>query len=188
MSRVTELLRRWNRGEQEAAAEVLPLVYDELHRIACHLFLGERNDHTLQATAVVHEAYVQLIEQNGIQWQNRAQFLGFAAHLMRRVLVDYSRNRNTDKRGGRRRRTTLIEARQVVAQNPPEVLAVDEVLRRLATLDEQMAKIVELRFFGGLTIDESADYLGISAASVSRQWRRAKAWLYDALREEAETY
>ena len=182
MARVTELLQRWSHGDQEAASEALPLVYEELRRIALRLFLAERDDHTLQATAVVHEAYVQLIELNGIEWENRVQFLGFAAHVMRRVLVDYSRSHNTDKRGGRRRRTTLVEAQRVVPPEMAEVLAVDEVLRRLSGVDRQMAEIVVLRFFGGLTIDETAQYLGVSAASVSRRWRRAKAWLYDALR------
>ncbi|MCP3964648.1 MAG: sigma-70 family RNA polymerase sigma factor [bacterium] len=180
-STVTELLQAWNSGDQDAATAMLPLVYDELRAIARGYFRHERRDHTLEATAIVHEAYVKLVEQNGVEWQNRAHFIGLAAHVMRRVLVDYARERNTAKRGGKVPRVTLIEADAVTHGRTPDMIALDTALTELAEIDPQKAQIVELKFFGGLTIEETAQYLGISSPTVVRQWRRAKAWLYRQL-------
>ena len=182
---LTEMLRRWSDGDDSLAEEVLPLVYDQLHRIARRYFRRERPGHTLQATAVVHEAYLQLVEQNGIQWQNRAHFVGRVAHMMRRVLVDHARERGAAKRGGGQVRVTLSELGEDLGGRPPDLVALDDSLRSLEVLDPQKAAIVELRFFGGLTIEETAHCLRISTATVTRQWRRAKAWLLRELSPRA---
>ncbi len=179
-SEITNLLRDWNAGDQGAAEEVLPLVYDELRSIAASYFHRERMGHTLQATAVVHEAYVRLIEDSGIEWQNRAHFIGRIAHMMRHILVDHARERLAAKRGGKARRVTLIEAEKA-AGRPPDLLELDEALSDLARLDPQKASIVELRFFGGLTIPEVAEVFETSPSTVFRQWRQAKTWLYRQL-------
>ncbi len=179
-SEITDLLRDWNAGDAGAAEEVLPLVYDELRRIAASYFHRERRGHTLQATAVVHEAYVRLIEDGGVEWQNRAHFIGRVAHMMRHILVDHARERLADKRGGKVRRVTLVEAERA-ADRPPDLLALDEALSDLAKLDPRKASIVELRFFGGLTIPEVAEVFETSPSTVFRQWRQAKTWLYRQL-------
>jgi RNA polymerase sigma factor (TIGR02999 family) len=178
---VTQLLGRWSLGERAAAEQVLPLVYDELRRIAVRQLRRERQDHTLQATAIVHEAYLRLSEARGLQWPSRAHFFAFAAHLIRRVLVDYARNRNRDKRGGRLERITLCEVADLALERSPDLVALDEALSSLEAFDARKAAVVELRFFAGLTLEETSEQLGISPETVSREWRRAKAWLYSAL-------
>ncbi len=181
---VTELLADWSSGDRDAAARVLPLVYDEMRRIAAAYFRRERRDHTLQATALVHEAYVQLVEQSGIEWRSRSHFIGLAANVMRRVLVEHARRRGAVKRGGAAQAFTLLEADAVWTERSPDLLALDQALSELAEFDPQKAQVVELKFFGGLTIDETADYLGVSTPTVVRQWRRARLWLYTRLFEE----
>ncbi len=179
---ITDLLRSWNAGDPEAAAAVMPLVYEELHRIASGYFRRERRGHTLQATAIVHEAYLRLIEQNGVEWQSRTHFVGTLAHMMRRILVDHARYRAMTKRGGQARQATLAEAEALALPCPPDLLRLDDALNDLAKLDERKAAIVELRFFGGLTIEETADFLDVSVNTVGRHWRRAKAWLFGQLK------
>jgi RNA polymerase sigma factor (TIGR02999 family) len=178
---LTDLLDLWSNGSREAADRALALVYQDLRQTARRLFRRERSAHTLEATAVVHEAFARLVEQDGIRWQNRAHFFGFFAHVMRRVLVDYARERNTGKRGGRREKVTLTESGLLALDRPPDLLALDEALTRLGELDRQKAEIVELRFFGGCSIEETAASLRVSPATVNRQWRRARAWLFREL-------
>ncbi len=183
---VTDLLRKWNAGDPEALDKAIPLVYDELHRIAEVYFRRERAGHTLQATALVHEACLRLIEGDGIEWQNRSQFVGVVARVMRRVLVDHARRRARSKRGGRVQRVTLAEAAELPAETSPDLLALDDALEDLKKIDRQKAGVVELRFFGGMSIDEIARCLGISASTVNREWARAKIWLYRRLKKGAE--
>ncbi len=180
---ITDLLRSWSAGDPAAGEAVMPLVYQELRRIATAYARGERADHTLQATAIVHEAYVRLIEHNGIEWQSRSHFIGTVAHMMRRVLVDHARYRAASKRGGRIRHVTLAEAEALALKRAPDLLQLDDALDHLTKLDSRKAAIVELRFFGGLTTSEIADFLDISVNTVARDWRRAKAWLYGELRD-----
>jgi RNA polymerase sigma-70 factor (ECF subfamily) len=181
---ITVLLERWSAGDREAAARVMPHVYPELRRIARRLWHGERRDHTLQPTALVHEAYLDLVETRGVRWRNRSEFLGFAAHLMRRILVLHSRRHDALKRGGRATRIRLKEAKTLGVVRAPDLIDLDWALDDLAGHDRQKAQIVELRIFGGLTIWETAEVLGVSASTVNRQWRRAIAWLNDALHPE----
>jgi RNA polymerase sigma factor (TIGR02999 family) len=181
MRMVTQLLQRWSQGDPEAAKEVLPLVYEELRRIALKQLRSERGNHTLEATAVVHEAYLRLNGQHGFQWPSRAHFFAFAAHLIRRVLVDHARSRNRAKRGGLLEKVTLSEAAQLALPKSLDLLALDDALSSLEAVDPRKATVVELRFFAGLTLEETAEQLGISTETVSREWRRAKAWLYKEL-------
>ncbi len=181
---VTELLEAWNAGDPMAADRVLPLVYDELRSIARGYFHRERRGHTLQATAIVHEAYVRLIKDSGIEWRSRTHFVGLAARLMRRVLVDHARQHGAAKRGGKERKVTLVEADALAMGRTPDLLALDDALAALAQLDGLKASIVELRFFGGLTFAETAAYLEIAPATVVRHWDRARAWLYRQLSED----
>jgi RNA polymerase sigma-70 factor (ECF subfamily) len=174
---VTMLLKRWSRGDREAEAEVLPLLYDELKKIAVSQFRRERGEHTLQATALVHEAYLRLGEQRGLEWRHRSQFYAVAAHVMRQVLVDHARGRNRAKRGAGEQRVTLSEAAEVAAGRPPDLLALDDALTQLAAVDPRKGTVVELRYFGGFSIEETAAHLGISVETVGREWRRAKAFL-----------
>jgi RNA polymerase sigma factor (TIGR02999 family) len=176
---VTERLQRWTAGDRRAEAQVLPLVYEELQRIARRQFRRERRNHTLEPTAVVHEAFLRLRSVHGLHFQSRAQFFAFAAHLIRRILVDHARQRDRAKRGGGAPKATLAEAVDLAAARPPDLVALDDALSTLASLDPRRAAVVELRFFGGLTIEETAAQLGISCETVSREWRRAKAWLYE---------
>lgn len=178
---VTELLRVWATGVPEAGDHVVQILYDELKRIAARELGRERPEHTLQPTALVHEAYLRLREVHGVVWEDRNRFLGFAAHLMRRILVEQARRKATAKRGGSSHRVTVVEAALVGTDRPPDVLAVDEALSTLSRLDSRKAAVVELRFFGGLTAEETARVLGLSAETVGREWRRAKAWLYREL-------
>lgn len=176
-ARITQLLIEWNEGRREALEDLLPLVYGELRRLAARRLRRERGDHTLQPTALVHEAYVRLVDQRRVRWQNRAHFYGIAAQIMRRILVDRARARGAGKRGAGWQRVTLVDDKTPAVSADIEVLALDEALRRLAAFDPQQERIVELRYFGGLTIDEAAEVIGISTATVKREWAIAKAWL-----------
>ena len=175
---VTQLLVEWGGGDRAALDRLLPLVFDELRRLAASYLRRERAGHTLQPTALVNEAYLRLIDQEGAQWQNRAPFFGIAANLMRQILVDHARQRSADKRGGSQlQRLSLTQAERLVKQEELDVLALNEALERLAEFDPQQARIVELKFFGGLTIEETAEVLGVSHATVEREWKLARAWL-----------
>lgn len=179
--RITHLLAQWSSGDQEAAERVLPLVYEELRGIALRQLRQERGAHTLQATAIVHEAYLRLNGQAGLEWPSRSHFFAFAAHLIRRILVDYARHRNRSKRGGLQQKVTLLEAADLALEKSPDLVALDEALSDLEKIDPRKAAVVELKFFAGLTIEEIAAHLAVSPETVSREWRRAKAWLYGAL-------
>ena len=163
----------------------MPLVYDELRRLAHHYLRQERSDHTLQSTALVHEAYLRLAGQNPPQWQNRAHFFGIAAHIMRQILVEYARARGTAKRGGNTCRVTLDESIALPQQMNVDVVELDRALTGLTELDEQQGRIVELRFFAGLTIEDTSEVLGISPATVKRDWVTARAWLFRAMTGES---
>jgi RNA polymerase sigma factor (TIGR02999 family) len=175
---VTQLLIGWSEGDQEALDKLLPLVYQELKRMADRYLRRERSDHTLQATALVHEAYLKLIDQRSVHWQNRAHFFGIAAQAMRRILVDHARDRQANKRGGGGVKLSLDDELELSNKRASELIALDDALSTLAEMDPQKSRIVELRFFGGLSIEETAEVLGIGTATVIRQWRLAKAWLY----------
>jgi RNA polymerase sigma factor (TIGR02999 family) len=175
---VTALLLSWSGGEQAAADRLIPVVYEELHRQAARAMRREGSSHTLQATALVHEAYLRLVDQRRVQWRNRAHFFGIAAEVMRRVLVDHARARDAAKRGGGAQRLTLGDALGVASEGgDADVLALHEALERLALMDPDQARLVELRYFGGLNIEESAEALGVSPATVKREWAVARAWL-----------
>jgi RNA polymerase sigma factor (TIGR02999 family) len=179
---VTQLLVAWSGGDQAALEELTPLVYGELRRLAHHYISRERPGHTLQTSALVNEAYVRLVEQKEVDWQCRAHFYGIAARLMRQVLVDYARRRGYAKRGGEARRVLLDEALVVSDERAAEVVALDEALEGLAKLDPRQSQIVELRFFGGLSIEETAEVLGVSPGTVMADWTVAKAWLRRAIK------
>ena len=180
---VTQLLAQWTDGDARALDALIPLVYDELRRLARSYLRRERSDHTLQTTALVHEAYLRLVDQNA-SWQNRAHFFGIAAQMMRRILVDHARGHHAARRGEGVCKMTLNEEIVGVAHRDIDVIAVDEALTRLAELDAQQSRIVELRFFAGLSIADTSEVLKISPATVKRDWAMAKAWLY---REMAKT-
>jgi len=180
--RVTQLLLEVSEGNRTAVEELLPLIYDELRRLAGGYLRRERANHTLQATALVHEAYMKMVDQTRVQWQNRAHFFGVAANLMRRILVDHARTHGAQKRGSGVEKLSLEEGLMASADRAAEVVAVDDALGTLAKVDPLKSRIVELRFFGGLTSEESAEVLNISVATVNRQWRMAKAWLYGQLK------
>jgi RNA polymerase sigma-70 factor, ECF subfamily len=175
---VTQLLADLQDGRPDSASQLIPLVYDELHRLAHRHMRDERPDHTLQATALVHEAYVRLVNQPQRTWQNRAHFIAVAAQVMRRILVDYARARRTSKRGGAPQRVPLEEPLLFTEEQSDDLVSLDEALARLAQFDERQSRIVELRFFGGLTVDETAEVLGISSKTVKRDWSVARAWLH----------
>ena len=175
---ITEILQAWSDGRREAMDAIVPLVYDELRRQARRFLRRERAGHTLQTTALIHEAYLRLIDQRDVNWQNRAHFFGIAAQAMRRILVDYARERHREKRGGAAENLPLDEARLVVSEERSiDLVALDEALTRLAKFDGQQARVVELRYFSGLSIEETAEVLKISTATVKRDWNMAKAWL-----------
>ena len=177
-SEVTNLLLAWGKGEPQAAEQLLPVIYDELHRQAARAMRRENIGHTLQATALVHEAYMRLVDQDRVVWRNRAQFFGIAAQLMRRILVDHARGRLADKRGAGVQHVTLGDAANAVDKGGDlDVLALHEALERLAQIDERQSRVVELRYFGGMNIDETAEALDISPATVKREWTMARAWL-----------
>ena len=175
---VTRLLLDWSNGNQAALNKLMPLVYDELRRLAHHYMSRERPGHTLQATALVNQAYLRLVEQKNVHWQNRAQFFAIAAQLMRRILVDHARSHQYAKRGGGARKVSLDEAAVVSQERAADVVALDDALVGLAAIDPQQSRIVELRFFGGLTVEETAEVLKLSPATIKREWSTAKAWLY----------
>ena len=177
-SGITQLLTRWGNGDQTALEKLMPMVYSELRRLANNYLRRERRNHTLQPTALVNEAYLKLVDQKNARWQNRAQFYGIAAQLMRRILVDHARQHNAVKRGGSDQQRLSITNAAVLATKPDlDVLALHEALEELATLDPQQERIVELKFFGGLSIEETAEVLGIGHATVERDWKMARAWL-----------
>lgn len=179
---ITELLKAWSNGDQCARDQVMLVVYEELHRMAHRHMRKERPGHTLQTSALVHEAYVRLVDQSKVEWQNRAHFYGTAAQMMRRILVDHARARQYAKRGGDARLVSLDEGAIVSKERTAEVVALDEALTCLAAVDQRKSQIVELRFFGGLSIEETAEVLAVSSGTIMRDWTLAKAWLRRAMR------
>jgi RNA polymerase sigma factor (TIGR02999 family) len=175
---VTQLLNDWSSGDQAARDRLMPLVYDELHRLAHQYMKRESKGHTLQTSALVNEAFVKLVDQKNVRWQNRAHFFGIAAQLMRRILVDHARSRETAKRGGGVQAISFDDALYVSDERSAEVVAVHEALEQLSQFDSRKGQVVELRFFGGLSIDETAQVLGVSPGTVMRDWTLAKAWLH----------
>lgn len=174
---ITDLLRQWSAGDQRALDQVTPLVYEELRHQAARYLRRERPGHTLQTTALINEAYLRLIDAKDVHWQSRAHFFAIAANLMRRVLVDHARRRDADKRGGPHVRVQLDEALAVADEADVDLLAIDEALDKLAAIDPQQAHVVELRFFSGLSVEETAAALGVSSKTVKRDWSVARAWL-----------
>lgn len=179
---ITQLLQDYQSGNKDALDAMFPLVYDELRRLAASRLRNERDDHTLQATALVHEAYLRLIEQHSQTWQNRAHFFGLAAEMMRRILINHAVKRNADKRFGNQTRLALDEMIDFTQGHDVNLIRLDESLTTLAEFDPKQAKIVELKFFGGLTNEEIAEVLNISDSTVKREWRVAKAWLHEQLK------
>lgn len=175
---VTQLLIELSNGDRDAVDLLLPVIYDELRQLAANYLRRERPDHTLQPTALVHEAYLRLVDQTRVNWQNRAHFFGVAAQIMRRLLVDYARKHNAEKRGQDFQKLSLDENIDRPIERSTELIALDDALKALAAFDGQKARMVELRYFGGLSIEETADVLGVSPITVKRHWRFAKAWLY----------
>jgi len=184
---VTQLLLRWSEGDKAALGKLMPLVYRELRRLAGHYMRRERPGHTLQASALVNEAYLRLVDYRRMQWQNRAHFFAVAAQAMRRVLVEHARSRQYAKRGGTAQRISLDDVAVLTDQQAAELVALDDALTSLEALDDRKARIVELRYIGGLSIEEAAETLGVSTATVERDWRSAKAWLYRAISQEKDT-
>jgi RNA polymerase sigma-70 factor (ECF subfamily) len=180
---VTQLLLAWGKGDPAALEKLTPVVYDELRRLARHYMGNERVGHTLQATALVNEAYLKLIDVNQVQWQNRAHFFAMSARLMRRILVDSARSRKYQKRGGGAQQVSLDEGLQVASPGQ-DVVALDDALDTLAKVDERKSKVVEMRFFGGLSVEETAEALSVSVDTVMRDWKLAKAWLLKELRSQ----
>jgi RNA polymerase sigma-70 factor, ECF subfamily len=174
---VTLLLKELSNGNQEALAELIPVVYDELRRLAAYYMRRERSDHTLQATALVHEAYLRLVDQRHVDWKNRNHFFGVAAQLMRRVLLMHAREHRAGKRGGGAQQISLEETAIFSPAQAEELVFLDELLTRLAALDAQQARVVEFRFFAGLSVEETAELMNVSTATVKRDWAMAKAWL-----------
>jgi RNA polymerase sigma-70 factor (ECF subfamily) len=175
---VTQLLIDWGKGDQAALEKLMPLVYSELRRLASNYLRRDRGEHTLQPTALVNEAYLKLVNQRNAKWQNRAHFFGISAQLMRRILVDHARQHRAVKRGGsEQQRISITSAEKIVEQPEVDILALHEALEELARMDEQQSRIVELKFFGGLSIEEIAEVFGIGHATVERDWKLARAWL-----------
>jgi RNA polymerase sigma-70 factor, ECF subfamily len=183
---VTQLLASWGQGNLEARAELMSVVYDELRRLAASYLRRERSDHTLQPTALVNEAYLRLVEQQNVSWQNRHHFFGAAAQLMRRILVDHARGHLAEKRGSGFAKVALTEAIAMSREQPAELLALDESLTRLAAQDPQQGRVVELRVFAGLSVEETAAILQISTATVKRDWAMAKAWLLREIGKQSQ--
>jgi len=182
---VTQLLVAWGNGDRAALDELMPLVYDELRRLARHYMRRERPGHTLQTTALVNEAYLRLIDQKRANWQNRAQFFGVAAQLMRRILVDHARRKMRAKRERDAQKVSLEQAAMVASKPGPDVLAIHEALEKLETMNPRMGRIVELRYFGGLSIEETAEALKIAPGTVMKDWTLAKAFLHQAISNES---
>jgi RNA polymerase sigma factor (TIGR02999 family) len=182
---LTLLLKRWRQGDQDALERLMPLVYEELRRIARHYLKSERQGHTLESTALVHEAFLRLVDQRNVQWQNRAHFFGIASQMMRRILVDHARKRNAAKRDAALVRLSVAERLVPGAEREPDLLALDQAINALAALDPDQSRVVELRYFGGLTIEETAEVMGISPATVKREWTTARLWLKREIRKGA---
>jgi RNA polymerase sigma factor (TIGR02999 family) len=181
---VTQLLVAWSNGDSEALEKLIPLVYDDLRRLARNYMNRERAGHTLQTTALIHEAYLRLIEQKEVKWQNRAHFFAISAQLMRRILVSMARARQADKRGGETRQVSLDEAMVFSEERAADLVALDDAMNELAALDPRRCRVVELRHFGGLSVEETAEVLKVSPDTVMREWKRAKAWLYSELNKK----
>ena len=181
---VTGLLIDWGKGDQGAFNDLMPLVYDELRRLASRHLRHERRGHTLQTTALVHEAYLKLVDQKNANLQNRVQFYAVAAQVMRHILVDYARSRRAFKRGGDYCRVSLDQAALSSEERDPDLLTLNEVLNNLAAIDPQQSRVVELRVFGGLTVEETAEALGVSPRTVKREWSMAKAWLHKQMKDQ----
>ncbi|HEX7176196.1 MAG TPA: sigma-70 family RNA polymerase sigma factor [Pyrinomonadaceae bacterium] len=176
-SEITKLLVGWSNGDQAALESLLPLVEGELHRLAHHYMGREHAGHTLQTTALINETFLKLVDQSRVRWQNRAHFFGIAAQIMRRILINYARDQRREKRGGGALRVSLSEADAVWAEKSCELIALDDALKRLADFDERKSRVVELRYFGGLSVEETAEVLGVSGVTVMRDWNMARAWL-----------
>jgi RNA polymerase sigma-70 factor, ECF subfamily len=183
---ITQLLLAWSQGEQAALDQLIPLVHDELHRIAKRYMRRERPGQTMQTTALVDEAYLRLIDSSRVHWQGRAHFFAVAAQLMRRILVDFARSRHNLKRGGRAERASLDEALVISSERGADIVALDDALKTLASLDARQSQVVELRFFGGLSINETAEVLKVSEGTVRRDWSLAKAWLHRELSRNSQ--
>ena len=181
---MTELLLKWREGDESALDRLVPIVHSELRRIARRCMAGERAGHSLQATALVNEAYLRLIDVKHVNWQNRAHFLAMSARFMRRILVDYARSKRYQKRGGGAVNVTFDEGLPVAAEPAMDLVALDDALKALATVDERKSRVIELRFFGGLSVEETANVLEVSPETVMRDWKLAKAWLMRELRGE----
>ncbi|PWT80514.1 MAG: RNA polymerase subunit sigma-70 [Acidobacteria bacterium] len=182
---ITQLLIDWSNGNQSALEKLMPLVDQELHRLAHYYMRRENAGHTLQTTALVNEAYLKLVDQKQVHWKNRAHFFALSAKLMRRILVDHARSRQFAKRGGGAHKVSFNEAVAVSHERGSDLVALDEALNKLTSLDPRKANVVELRFFGGLSVEETAEALDISAVTVMREWSMAKAWLYNFLNNES---
>jgi RNA polymerase sigma-70 factor, ECF subfamily len=178
---ITQLLFAWNQGDQDALAQLTPLVYRELHRLAHGYLAGERQGHVLQTTALVNEAFVRLIDWQQVEWQSRAHFFGVSATLMRHILVQFAREQKAAKRGGQAIQVALSEAGSLGTRHNPDLVALDDALTTLERLDQRQARIVELRFFGGLSLEEAAEVTQVSVSTVRRDWRMAQAWLHQQL-------
>ena len=182
---VTRLLIAWGQGDDAALDRLIPIVHEELHRTARAYMAGERAGHSLQATALVNEAYLRLIEGRGVNWQNRAHFLAVASRLMRRILVDFARSKKYQKRGGGAVRVTLVDNLEISDEPGRDLIALDDALEALAKHDDRKSRVIEMRFFGGLTVKETAEALHVSPETVMRDWKLAKAWLLKELRSDA---
>jgi RNA polymerase sigma factor (TIGR02999 family) len=182
--KITELLKAHSSGDQKALADLMPLVYDKMREMAHYRLIGERSDHTFKTIDLVHEAYLKLVQFDHIDWENRAHFFGIASQIMRNILVDYAVKKKAQKRGGDRKRVTLGSQNIATEVNLYDILSIHQALEQLAKIDERQVQVVECRFFGGLTLAETAKALGISTATVSRDWRMAKAWLNRKLSEQ----
>ena len=185
-SEVTRLLKDWSSGDSTALDQLIPIVYDELRAVAARYLRRERQDHTLQPTALVNEAYLRLIDQKQVQWQNRAHFVGVAAQMMRRILVDHAKSHNRAKRGGGAGKVSLDEAVALSEERAADLVELDQALTDLETFDKRKSRVVEMRYFGGLSVEETAEVLKVSLITVARDWKLAKAWLYTRIEDSGE--
>jgi RNA polymerase sigma factor (TIGR02999 family) len=183
---ITKLLLAWGQGDETALEKLIPLVYQELHKLAHRYIAREQSDHTLQTTALVNEAYLRLIDQKRVQWQNRAHFFAISAQLMRRILTDFARSRNYLKRGGGARQVSFDEVLTISKERDTDLVALDDALNALAAIDPRKSQVVELRFFGGLSVEETAEVLKVSPDRVMRDWKLAKVWLLRQLSKEGD--